>query len=57
MRNEKDFLGFCNLLILLESLKCSFTGFRESHVGVSVLESVGVHFDSRGALHKQEENR
>lgn len=48
---------FCKILLLLKSLKCRFTGFRESHLGATVLESVGVQFDSRGAFHKQEENR
>lgn len=60
MRNEKDFVVgffFCKILLLLKSLKCRFTGFRESHPGATVLESVGVQFDSRGAFHKQEENR
>lgn len=59
MRNEKDFfvVFFCKIVLLLKSLKCRFSGFQESHLGATVLESGGVQFDSRGAFHKQEENR
>lgn len=53
MKRGFFFFGFYNLLILLGCLKM----FRESHPGVAALESGGVQFDSRGAFHKQPENR